>query len=377
MRILLLSNTPPHTVGGAEMQCLRMADQWSASGHKVTILGPDNQPRVTPQGTRILRLPILRVTRASRALSYAAMLLVFLLRELRRHEVVYCRFLKEQALTAALAKWLFFARTPLVACPACSGAIGDVHSLMKGSFARPLAALLGAQLNAINCLSSAIRSEVESLGLKNIAISSIPNGVFVPDQRRPRRPRTSPRIISIGRLTAQKRFDLLIEAAARIVPQHPDLNISIFGSGPLAEALNRQIGALRVERHVRLGGALAPEDVQQAYAAADLLVLCSSAEGMPGVVLEAMANGLPVIGTRCGGVEDIIKPGTGWLVRPEDPAALAQALDEALSTSPERLREMGEHARELMSRRFRIEDVAAAHIRLFADLTRPPADTYP
>jgi starch synthase (maltosyl-transferring) len=98
----------------------------------------------------------------------------------------------------------------------------------------------------------------------------------------------------------------------------------------------------------------------------DLLVLASLWEGMPNVVLEAMAARRPVVGTAVEGTEDLVVPGqTGWLVPPRDPAALSQALLEA-ADDPERCHRYGEAARLRVEHEFSIASTVAAYERLWA-----------
>jgi glycosyltransferase involved in cell wall biosynthesis len=81
---------------------------------------------------------------------------------------------------------------------------------------------------------------------------------------------------------------------------------------------------------VRFLGALAPEQVPQQHAASDAFVLASFEETFGVVLVEALMSGRPVVATRCGGPEDIVHEGNGWLVPPGDPAALAAAMDQAV-----------------------------------------------
>ena len=108
------------------------------------------------------------------------------------------------------------------------------------------------------------------------------------------------------------------------------------------------------------------DDVPGLLKAADVLVLASLWEGMPNVVLEAMAARLPVIGTAVEGTEDLVLPGrTGWLVPPHDPEALTHALIEAVD-SPERCRQYGEEGRLRVEREFSLETTLEAYERLWA-----------
>jgi glycosyltransferase involved in cell wall biosynthesis len=132
-------------------------------------------------------------------------------------------------------------------------------------------------------------------------------------------------VVAVGALERRKGHDVLIEAVARLAaePASPPLRCVLVGAGREGEAL----GALARRRgvSVALAGFLA--DVGPALAAADVVVLASRAEGLGVAALEAMAAGRSVIGTRVGGLAEVIEDGhTGLLVPPEDPDALAHAL---------------------------------------------------
>lgn len=110
------------------------------------------------------------------------------------------------------------------------------------------------------------------------------------------------------------------------------------------------------------------DDIPSLLKTADVLVHASLWEGMPNVVLEAMAACLPVIGTMVEGTEDLVLPGqTGWLVPPRDPEALAHALIEA-ADSPDCCRQFGEEGRLRVEREFSIETTVEAYERLWAGI---------
>ncbi len=169
----------------------------------------------------------------------------------------------------------------------------------------------------------------------------------------------------VGRLDPQKGLGFLLQAAAKVAETRPDWHLALVGDGPGREALESQIEAnpLLRERTHRLGRR---DDVPALLKAADLLVLPSLWEGMPNVVLEAMAASRAVVATRVEGTEDLVVPGeTGWLVPPGDAEALAGALLEAAS-DPARLRRQGEAGRARVEAAFTPARVVEAYERLWA-----------
>jgi glycosyltransferase involved in cell wall biosynthesis len=133
------------------------------------------------------------------------------------------------------------------------------------------------------------------------------------------------RFLAIGRLAAQKNFPLLLDAFARMAG--PDDRLAIIGEGAARRALEAQVQRLGLSGKVRLPGHVSPLDAE--LAAADALVLSSDYEGVPAVVAEALAAGLPVLSTRCSvSMDDMLGGGRfGVLVPVGDAAALAQAIN--------------------------------------------------
>jgi glycosyltransferase involved in cell wall biosynthesis len=142
-------------------------------------------------------------------------------------------------------------------------------------------------------------------------------------------------IISIGRLTPQKDFATLIEAFALSLKQGLKAHLVIAGEGPERGVLERLAAELGVAAHVHLPGWL--DNPYPLYQAADLFVLSSRFEGMPNVLLEALAFGLPVVSTDCesGPREILTQPHLGMLVPIGEPIAMAQAMGEALRKGPD------------------------------------------
>jgi glycosyltransferase involved in cell wall biosynthesis len=168
-------------------------------------------------------------------------------------------------------------------------------------------------------------------------------------------------VASIGRLHRQKGFDVLLEAFRPLALAHPRGRLIIAGEGPERAALEEKAAALGIAGRVLFTGAVSsPWNV---LAAADIFVLPSRYEGMPNALLEAMAAALPVVATGVGAVPEMIEDGRqGFVVPPQDPQAIAAALDR-LSWSPDLRKEMGRRGRETAKGSF---SPAAAMDRLVA-----------
>ena len=149
-------------------------------------------------------------------------------------------------------------------------------------------------------------------------------------------------VAGVGRLVPIKGFDLLVAALPALAARVPGARVLLVGDGVEREALQARAVALGVAGRLQLCNAVT--DVIGVLAAADVLAAPSRNEGMGRVLVEAMALGLPVVGTRVGGIADVIVDGEcGLVVPPEDPEALAEALVD-LGLDAARRRKLGEGA---------------------------------
>ncbi|HET8836138.1 MAG TPA: glycosyltransferase [Gemmatimonadales bacterium] len=176
----------------------------------------------------------------------------------------------------------------------------------------------------------------------------------------------APVVGAIGRLVPQKAMHVLIAATPALLEAHPALRVLIVGDGPLRADLEAQAARLGVAHAVRFAGY--QEDVVSAYAAMDVFVLPSRDEGFGLVFLEAMAVGVPVVGTRVIGSEDAVEDGvTGLLVPYADPAALAAAVRGILA-SPDLAGRLRDTAAERVRRVYSREQCAARVEELYREL---------
>jgi glycosyltransferase involved in cell wall biosynthesis len=168
----------------------------------------------------------------------------------------------------------------------------------------------------------------------------VPTGVdtklFVPDWRRPLNPR--PRVLFVGSLRPFKQPQLLLDAALRF----PQADFVIAGDGIMAEELKRRVEFEKLT-NVRLAGLLQPEGLRQLYQQADVFLFPSTWEGLPKVILEAAACGLPVIARKNYRPETVVDGQTGYLVASDDELFVRLG---ALLSSPELRRSLGEAGRQ-------------------------------
>jgi L-malate glycosyltransferase len=184
-------------------------------------------------------------------------------------------------------------------------------------------------------------------------------------------PSHAPVVMNIGALVAHKGQRHLIEAAAILMRDVPDVRVVILGEGSLRGALEQQVRHLHLEKHVLLPGFRA--DVLALLKSADIFVMSSETEGLGTSVLDAMACARAVIGTTAGGIPEIIDDGvTGLLVPARDPEALAGAMKALLANEPLRST-MGAAGLARARERFTVERMIEGTLRVYERVLARPA----
>lgn len=226
--------------------------------------------------------------------------------------------------------------------------------------------------DAVVVLTNTDREEYRKV-LPGTRIERIPNATPLAG-RKPCDP-DSKIVIAAGRLYKQKGFDLLIPAFAQVVAAHPDWRLRIFGTGPRQQRLQEQIDELGLTEHVKLMGR--SDTFDEELAKSSMFVLSSRFEGLPMVMIEAMAHALPVVSFDCptGPADVITHEKDGLLVPPRDIDALAQAMIRAIE-DPDLRKRLGAAARETV-RAYTPEVVMPQWESLFADLLATKGATAP
>ncbi len=200
----------------------------------------------------------------------------------------------------------------------CRGAAEQILPLSDPSRARALEEVFAA-VDLIHCVSEDMRRTVEQYGAsaEKILVNrpAVPVADFAPLADRRQEHDGPLRVLSIGRLHWKKGFDDGLRAVASLIASGRTIEYRIAGEGPEREKLSflaHQLGLVPHATFLGLGG---QEEIKDQLVWADVLLLPSLSEGISNAVLEAMAAGLPVIATRCGGMDEVIAPGEdGFLV---------------------------------------------------------------
>lgn len=371
MRILIINSEYPPIGGGAGNASANITRELTSLGQDICVLTSafDNLPRLEIENSlRIVRIPALRrQADRSGALEQGIFVLTASVSILKliphwKPDVIIAFFGIPAGAVALLAKWIY--KIPYVV----SLRGGDVPGFRPydfGTYHKIIAPLLR------QVWKYAAMVVANSEGLRKLAlifedrfpISIIHNGVdsgkFVNPTIRAWDP---PRLLFVGRLVHQKGLDLLLPALAGL--KHLPWQLTVIGDGSQREPLQQMAAELGIAERIHFTGWQRGADLETYYQQANLFVFPSRHEGMPNVILEAMASGLPVLATCIAGNEELVLPGiTGELTRPENSVALKEALERLLPDAKSRQR-MGFAGRNRVEEQFTWETTARRYLSL-------------
>jgi glycosyltransferase involved in cell wall biosynthesis len=225
-------------------------------------------------------------------------------------------------------------------------------------------------------VSEQVRQQALCEGVKAKNVRTIRNGVRLPEVN-PQEARARIRqefhvgedaqvALAVGRLQVEKGHNLLINIVPQVADRVPDVDFWLAGIGSLRTELENQVDRLGMRDHVRFLGLR--QDIPDLMAAADLFVLPSRTEGMPGALLEAMGMGMTAVAFNISGVSEVIQDEkTGLLVPAEDSQALAEAIIRVLTDEKE-CATLGMQAKLAIRDGFSLEKMCRHYEELFADL---------
>lgn len=226
---------------------------------------------------------------------------------------------------------------------------------------------------AVHCVSESIKIEASRYGLDaskaRVIHPAVDPNFFRPGDRAQSADGTF-NIITTGSLAWVKGYEYALLAVRLLLDQGIPAYFHIIGGGPDYSRLLYTIGDLNLEGNVHLYGRLAPLEVRHRLQEADAFLLSSLSEGISNAVLEAMACGLPVVTTECGGMREAVTDGVEGLVTPvRNPEAMAAALAR-LAVDTELARRLGQAARQRILKDFTLKQQVEKFIELFRDAVK-------
>jgi len=358
MRLMMVSQDFPPAVGGVQSYSLELAKRLAKRAEQLRCVAPRIEGCASFDCTSPIETT--RVLGNSDALAITGLFAVpSIARELRPDVAFHAQWQ-----TSAASLWSRarsgFPRRIVVATHGRELRLDPLRRVPGGH--KAFSAMRGAILRSVDAVLSVSRYTaglVREVGVDPRRIHVVCNGVDahrfhpVDPSAFVRRHGLSSRrrILTIGRLVRRKGIDTVIEALPRIIDAFGDVSYVVAGDGPDGARLKDLALRLGVGAYVRFIGRVPQEDLCACYSSADVFVTVArdeppSVEGFGLVFLEAGACGVPVVGSRSGGIEDAIVEGvTGHLVQPSDPDAVARVV-LSLLRDPKRARQMGDAARQ-------------------------------
>lgn len=379
MKILMISPQFKPLVGGYERACERLAVALAATGNYVTVCA-EQRDKSWPKQEKLNSVEIRRWWCLYKPKFHVITSLLglagFLLRNGRGFDVWHVhQYGMHAALAVAIGKML---RRPVAVKLTSTGSHGLSATLATARLGA-LQRWAHRRLSACVAVSEEAVAEAVAFGIPPSRVVEIPNGMDIstiapvaPEERAFVRQAlgldpSRNVCLFLGRLAPPKNPLGLLQAWALLKPRLTQpWTLVIVGDGPLRDEVKRKVSALDLEADVLLAGE--SKQVPKWLAVADLFVLSSLTEGMANALLEAMACGLPSVVTQVSGMDQLVRlPQTGLVVPIDKPEALALAL-LSLHADPERRKQMGQRAREIIIRRFAIDKIAHEHLRMYERL---------
>jgi glycosyltransferase involved in cell wall biosynthesis len=260
-------------------------------------------------------------------------------------DVVHAHFAVPTGIIAWLARVL--TRTPYV----LTVHLGDVPGAMPETeklfqILKPFTIPIWKGAACITAATEHIRQLAQAA--YNLEVIHIPNGIDLDLQTQsPPEPKNPPRLVFMGRFTAQKNPLFLLEALKLIDKLPWELNM--VGDGPLLPAVKERIAALGLQNHIHLHGWVSLDEVTRVMQDSDILLMPSRSEGLSIVGIKALAHGLAILGSDIEGIKEILVDGVNGIACPvDDQDAFARGL-QALLGNAAKLKEMKQASRALAS----------------------------
>ncbi len=387
MKILFVTNAYHPIVGGVEKAAAHLASELSKLDCEVEIVTARNPFSLPPKeiidGITVYRLPyyIYRDSLKSTVATLLGMPIAcaYLLRMVLKRKpcIVHVQFIYHNAVCVELIRWILKKHgVPIVVTFQGGDApnIPIVYSEKNPSESRILdwaARRLIKGADALTAVSNSLKQSIVSKvpdGKAEIKVinNGVDTGLFVPGDKVEERKA----ILSIGRLSHQKGFDILLRSFSALAEKFPDWELRVAGDGELRASLECLAKSLNLQERVHFLGMLQTKDLIEEIQSAAFIASASRFEGFSLAALEGLSCGKPLVTTDVEGSEEMVIEGiTGRIVPKEDPVALAGAMRD-LMEQPETCQEMGRQARRYMLEHYTWDKSAKKYLDLYFTLNR-------
>lgn len=367
MNILILSTH--FNAGGITSYILTLAKGFSLQGHRVYVAtsGGEMVDELTSCGAEHINVDIRTKSELSPKIYFSLGKFARLIRE-KNIDVIHAQTRVTQLAAALLSRMT--GRAYLSTC----------HGFFKNRLARKIFPCWGERVIAI---SGAVRNHlINDFGVDAKKVVVIPHGLdlsgfHVAEETLKEKIRCEfgldgHNIVGIiARLSEVKGHDVLIAAMKKVVQRVPDVRLLIMGKGRREGALQKMVRELGLEGHVRFYSTVGTSQMIAFLAMMDVFVMPSRQEGLGLSVMEAQAMGLPVVGSRVGGIPSLIEDGqTGLLISPGDVEGLSRAIIELLTDKP-KARQIGLAARKFAEDHLNAERMISETLEVYSQIVRP------
>lgn len=344
--------------GGSERIAIRLANRWAAAGRRVTLfVGHGQGPARTLVAAAV---DIKEVSPAVRRSWLSRPILGYRLGPIirdTRPDLLFIPGNFHMSVAATLAARLGPQR-PAVVCKLSNPLDRPDRSRVAQAIYEMLVRRQARQIDRFVAMAPSLAHQAQAI-LGRRTIATIPEPNIDEDQAAVQRPphRGPYRLICAGRLVQQKNFELALRSFA-LVDRNFDVELVIYGEGPLRDALERRAAELGLEERVLFGGHV--PDLKPLLAQADLFLMTSRYEGYPAVAVEALVAGVPVVSTLCS-------PAMADIIRSEDDGSIVEAEPRAIARMIERYLRSGPtvSSSQWLVQQHRADAVAAAYLALF------------
>ena len=247
----------------------------------------------------------------------------------------------------------------------------DVYTIPKKGLIKKIYLSFISTSECITTVSTANKKKLSTAGLVVDTIEVIPPGIFLSmfsDKTTSKKRKNELRLIWIGRMIEVKGLEYLISAMRIVGDRYPTVNLNLIGEGPLQNEVKQRISELSLNHNITFIGTVKNERIPKYLGESDIFVLPSLSEGLPAVILEAMAAGKPIIASDVGGISEAVEDGVnGFLLEPRNSDQLAEKI-LYLIEHPEIRKKMGEKSKKIVKDKFTWEKAARRTIKIYENL---------